>query len=170
MEYKRMISVTGLPGLFELVASKNDGAIVKSLEDGSVKFVSSRGHNFSHLESIEVYTYGQNVNLIEVFRAMETNDQPLPSEKDSKAINTYFETVYPDMDTDRVYASDKKKMVKWFTILKNAGVELKMSSEQDLPNPDEGEETNGKDDSNAGAPEENKIVDEEAQGAVPSPS
>ncbi len=52
MEYSRLIAVTGMPGLFELITSKNDGAIVKSLEDGSTKFVSSRIHQFSHLESI----------------------------------------------------------------------------------------------------------------------
>ncbi len=152
MEYKRMISVTGMPGLFELAASKNDGAIVKSLEDGSVKFVSSRGHNFSHLESIEVYTHNQNVNLIDVFRAMDTNEEPLPSDKDTKAINAYFEKVFPDMDSDRLYASDKKKMVKWFTILKNAEVDLKLSSEDE-----EGEE-------------ETEATDTEAEAAVPSPS
>ncbi len=35
MEYGKIVSVTGLPGLFELVSSKNDGAIVQSLEDKS---------------------------------------------------------------------------------------------------------------------------------------
>ena len=52
MNYNKIVSVTGLSGLFELVSSKADGGIVKSLEDNSVKFVSNRVHNFSHLESI----------------------------------------------------------------------------------------------------------------------
>ena len=56
MEYSKLVAVTGLPGLFELINSKTDGAIVRSLEDKSTRFVSSRVHNFSHLESIEVYT------------------------------------------------------------------------------------------------------------------
>ena len=71
MEYGKIIAVTGLPGLFELLSSKNDGAIVRSLEDKSTKFVSSRVHNFSHLESIEVFTVKDNVNLVEIFNAME---------------------------------------------------------------------------------------------------
>ncbi len=33
MDYSKIISVTGLSGLFELVASKADGAVVRSLED-----------------------------------------------------------------------------------------------------------------------------------------
>ena len=49
MEYHKIISVTGLGGLFELVGSKSDGAIVRSLEDKTTRFVSSRVHNFSHI-------------------------------------------------------------------------------------------------------------------------
>ena len=63
MEYSKLISVTGLSGLFELVSSKSDGALVRSLEDKTTKFASNRIHNFSHLESIEVYTTRENVNL-----------------------------------------------------------------------------------------------------------
>ncbi|HEY8388372.1 MAG TPA: DUF5606 domain-containing protein, partial [Parasegetibacter sp.] len=62
MEYGKIIAVTGLPGLFELISSKSDGAIVRSLDDKSTRFVASRVHNFSHLESIEVFTTGDNVN------------------------------------------------------------------------------------------------------------
>ncbi|WP_191968026.1 DUF5606 family protein [Rhizosphaericola mali] len=122
MEYRRIISVTGLSGLFELVGSKNDGAIVKSLEDGKIKFASSRQHNFSHLESIEVYTTEDNVNLIEVFQAMDKSSEILPSDKDVDAIKAYFGKVYPTMDFERVYNSDIKKMIKWFTIIKNNGI------------------------------------------------
>ena len=71
MEYTKLISVTGLSGLYELIASKGDGAIVRSLDDKSTRFVSSRTHNFSHIESIEVYTAGDNVNLADVFHVME---------------------------------------------------------------------------------------------------
>src|SRR4051812_25124278 len=129
MEYSKIISVTGLGGLYELAGSKTDGAIVRSLEDGSTKFVSSRVHNFSHLESIEVYTNHENVNLADVFRAMQQSSEPLPDSTDAKAIKAYFEKVYPDMDFDRVYASDMKKMVKWFSILQKNNIEVKLRSE-----------------------------------------
>ena len=127
MEYNKLISVTGMSGLFEMVSSKNDGAIVKSLEDNSTKFVSSRVHNFSHLESIEVYTIRENVNLADVFKAMESSSENLPAEKDPAATKAYFQKVYPDMDFDRVYASDMKKMVKWFRILKANDVKIELT-------------------------------------------
>jgi hypothetical protein len=37
MEYSKLVAVTGLPGLFELINSKTDGAIVRSLEDSSTR-------------------------------------------------------------------------------------------------------------------------------------
>lgn len=129
MEYNKLVAVTGLSGLFELVASKADGGIVRSLEDKSTKFVSNRLHSFSHLESIEIFTVKDNVNLVDVFEAMKASKEAIPDGKaDAKAIRGYFEKVYPDMDFDRVYGSDMKKMVKWFDILVKNNVEIKLSS------------------------------------------
>jgi hypothetical protein len=126
MDYSKLVAVTGLPGLYELVNSKSDGAIVRSLEDNSTKFASSRIHNFSHLESIEVYTIRDNVNLVEIFQAMEKAGGSLPDGKDNAVLKKYFEKAYPDLDFERVYASDLKKMVKWFDILKKKNVEIKL--------------------------------------------
>jgi len=139
MEYNRIVAVTGLPGLYEIVSSKADGALVRSLDDKTTKFISSRVHNLSHLESIEIYTVRDNVNLVEIFQAMEKSKAKLPDVKDNKALKSYFEKVYPDMDFDRVYASDMKKMVKWFEVLTNNNVEIKISDSaeeqtEDTPN------------------------------------
>lgn len=126
MEYGKIIAVTGLPGLYELVSSKSDGAIVRSLDDQSTRFVSSRVHNFSHLESIEIYTVRDNVNLADIFQAMQSSGEKLPDGKDNNALKKYFEKVYPDLDFERVYASDMKKMVKWLGILDANKVEIKL--------------------------------------------
>ena len=138
MEYHKIVSVTGLTGLFELLSSKSDGAVVKSLEDNSTKFVSTRMHNFSHLESIEVFTSKDNTKLADVFNAMITSKEKRPdANADNKGLKAYFEKVYPDLDFERVYASDMKKMVKWLDILEKNQVDLSSKS------PDEPGETNG---------------------------
>ncbi len=127
MEYNKLVSVTGMGGLFELLSSKADGAVVRSLEDNSTKFVSSRVHNFSHLESIEVYTVKDNVNLTEIFLAMKASTEALPDANDAKAVKAYFQKVYADIDFERVYSSDMKKMVKWLQVLDKNKVEIKLS-------------------------------------------
>lgn len=129
MDYTRIVAVTGLPGLYEVISSKSDGAVVRSLEDQSTKFVSSRIHNLSHLESIEVYTIRENVSLADVFSAMKEN-KSLPDTRDNKSVKAYFEKAYPDMDFERVYASDMKKMVKWFEILEQNNIDYTAKPEE----------------------------------------
>lgn len=121
MEYRQVVAITGLGGLFQLVGTKKDGALVKSLIDDSVKFISARVHQLTPLESIEIYTYGENVRLHEVFEAMKENDEEvanLNAKKDIKAIKAYFKSVLPTYDEDRVYVSDIKKVLKWYELLK----------------------------------------------------
>lgn len=153
MEYRKIISVTGLGGLFELIASKADGAVLRSLEDKTTKFVSSRVHNFSNLETIEIFTTGtENINLANVFLAMKESKEAVPDAKaDGKALQEYFSKVVPDMDKERVYASDMKKIVKWYAILTANDVEIKS------PVNEEEEET------------ETEPVIEETAGVEPKP-
>ena len=132
MDYNKIVSVTGLPGLFELLSSKSDGAVVRSIEDNSTRFVSTRQHNFSHLESIEIFTKKDNTNLAEVFQAMKETKEKLPEAKaDNKTLKSYFEKVYPDMDFERVYASDMKKMIKWYDIINKNKIEIKIKTEEE---------------------------------------
>ncbi len=133
MDYNKLVSITGMGGLFELMSSKADGGVVRSLEDKTTKFVSTRIHSFSHLESIEIFTVKDNVNLVEIFTAMQVSKAKLPDSGDAKAVKAYFEKVSPDMDFERVYNSDMKRMIKWFQQLTANNVEIKLSenAEQD---------------------------------------
>src|ERR1700761_8607225 len=109
MEYREIVAVTGLGGLFQLLATKSDGAIVRNLADKTTKFISARLHNVTPLESIEIYTTGDNVRLHEVFQKMKDQEEttPLADAKaaDSKTIVHYFKTVFPEIDDERVYVS-----------------------------------------------------------------
>lgn len=127
MEYSKLISISGMSGLFEVLGSKTDGAIVRSLENKNTQFVSSRIHNFSQLESIEIFTIRENVNLVEIFQAMDKSLEKTPAEKDTKAIKSYFEKIYADIDFEKVYTSDMKKIIKWYGILNQHKVELKLT-------------------------------------------
>jgi hypothetical protein len=60
---------------------------------------------------------------------MSESKETVPSEKNPAEVKAYFQKVYPDMDFDRVYASDMKKMVKWFGVLKANNIEAKLAEE-----------------------------------------
>lgn len=136
MDYNKIVSVTGMTGLYELLSSKSDGAVVRSLEDNTTKFVSTRQHNFSHLETIEVFTVKDNTTLAEVFQEMKSSKEKVPDAKaDTKMLKAYFEKVYPDLDFERVYASDMKKMVKWLAILEKNKIEIESKAKDETGEP-----------------------------------
>lgn len=170
MEYSRIVAVTGMPGLYEIVNSKSDGALVRSLEDGATKFVSSRVHNLSHLESIEIYTSGENVTLADVFTAMKASPEAAPDVKDNKALKGYFEKVYPQMDFDRVYSSDMKKMVSWAAVLEKHNVDFTAKAEEGSEEDQVKDEEKVEGESNAAETLEaagEKVVLESTSDAVP---
>lgn len=124
MQYREIVAVTGMGGLFHLLSTKADGAIVRSLTDNSTKFIPARLHNVTPLESIEIYTTGENVRLHNVLQKMKDSSTSRPDTKSATPdqIKNYFREVYPEMDEDRVYASDKKKMLKWYDLLASANL------------------------------------------------
>ena len=122
MQYREIVAVTGLSGLFQLLTTKSDGAIVRSVAEKTTKFISARQHNVTPLESIEVYTTGDNVRLQTVFQKMMEQETAFPPSdvktNDNAAIKAYFKNIFPEFDEERVYVSDMKKMLKWFEILR----------------------------------------------------
>lgn len=122
MEYREIVAVTGLSGLYQLVTTKSDGAIVRSVADKSTKFISARQHNVTPLDSIEVYTTGDNVRLQVVFSKMQEHEAAIPladaKSPDTNVIKKYFKSIFPEFDEERVYVSDMKKMLKWYDLLK----------------------------------------------------
>lgn len=109
--------------MYQLLGTKADGAIVRSVAEKATKFISARQHSVTPLDSIEVYTIGENVRLQVVFQKMLENEATVaPSSvnvNDGKAIREYFKGIFPEFDEERVYVSDMKKMLKWYEILKS---------------------------------------------------
>lgn len=122
MKFNDLVSISGLSGLYQLVGSKADGAIVKNFDDDKTIFISARKHEVTPLKSIEVYTETDNVALSEVFLSFRKNEalvETLDVQKSSNdVIKKTFATLFPEHDESRVYTSDMKKMLKWYGIIK----------------------------------------------------
>jgi hypothetical protein len=118
IDLSKLLAVSGMPGLYELISNRSDGAIVKSLENGQSKFAPLRKHQFSLLETISIYTVKDSTPLSEVFYNMKKSDQTIPSpDADQKTILDYFQKILPDYDPDKVTIGDIKKTIKWYNFL-----------------------------------------------------
>jgi len=123
MSIQKILAISGKPGLFELKVQTRSGFVAESLLDGKKITVGLRS-NVSLLSEIAVYTYADEVKLVEIFKAIATkeNDGPAMSHKESDTnLKNYFREILPQFDEDRVYASDIKKIINWYNILQPKG-------------------------------------------------
>jgi len=117
MELKDIVSVSGMSGLHEVVAKRNDGMIVKGLDDGKPQFASSRIHVFTPLDAITIYTVKDTIELSKVLLEIkkQVSENPVvDANADNDKLKTWFKKVLPDYNEEKVYVSDIKKLVKWY--------------------------------------------------------
>lgn len=123
MEFKDILAISGMPGLYKYVAQSTRGIIVESLGDGK-RLNASATSRVSALSEISMFTEGDDVALADVFTKMYayTEGKEAISHKESaEKLKAYFAEVLPDYDRDRVHVSDIKKALSWFNILVGAG-------------------------------------------------
>ncbi|MDD2595781.1 MAG: DUF5606 domain-containing protein [Bacteroidales bacterium] len=119
-DLKKILSISGQPGLFLYLSQAKNGVIVESL---ITKQRTAFGSNskVTSLADISIYTNAEEVSLKDVLKnmAIKLGEDAAPSHKsDPKAIKSFFEEVLPDYDRDRFYVSHMKKVLEWYTILK----------------------------------------------------
>lgn len=124
MELNNILVISGKPDLSEVISQTKSGAIVKNLVTG-VKFPVFRNERISSLGEIRIYTTDGEAPLEDVFSAMYKKEdaKPLgfdPKKAENKELFDYFGQVLPNYDTDRVHASDVKKVLHWYNILLKA--------------------------------------------------
>lgn len=120
MNLDKFVAVSGLSGVYKMAANRSNGLIVEDLDNGKRKFVSARRHQFTPLASIGIYTYEDTEELAVIFKTMKDKTETLPvvaHNAPPKEISAYFREILPEFDEDRVYVSDMKKVLKWFTFL-----------------------------------------------------
>ena len=120
MEFREIVSVTGVSGLKKLVANRNDGLILSDLNGENKKFFSNRQHMFSPLDNIAIYTDEDTVPLLEVMLEMKNqkaSNPPVDPNSSNDTLRNYLGTILPNFDRERVNISDIKKLIKWFLIL-----------------------------------------------------
>ncbi|MBQ2008072.1 MAG: DUF5606 domain-containing protein [Alistipes sp.] len=124
MEFKDILAISGMPGLYKYVAQSTRGIIVESLEDGR-RTNASATSRVSALSDISMFTEGEDIALAEVFTRMYAHTegkQGLSHKESADKMKAYFAEVLPEYDRERVHVSDIKKALAWFNILVAAGM------------------------------------------------
>lgn len=123
MDLSGIISISGRPGLYKVIAQGKNSIIVESLTDKK-RFPAYATDRISALEDISIYTYEGDKPLKEIFADIyaKQDGKEAPSHKeDVSVLQAYILEIIPDYDEERVYPSDIKKLVQWYNMLLKSG-------------------------------------------------
>jgi len=129
---KGILSISGQPGLFKLIAESKNNIIVESLETGK-RMPAYSTTKISALEDIAIYTDVDDVPLKEVFKTIsekEDGGKAISHKSSGNELKNYFGEVLPDYDRDRVYISDIRKVILWYNMLHDKNM-LDFSEEEE---------------------------------------
>ncbi|MDE5970794.1 MAG: DUF5606 domain-containing protein [Muribaculaceae bacterium] len=130
---KRILSISGRPGLFRLVSQGKNMLIVESLQN-SKRMPAYATDKVVSLGDIAIYTEEDDMPLGDVFQAIkEKNEGKTVDVKalgNDSAIRAYFKEILPTFDEERVYTNDIKKVFSWYNLLVEAGMTDFVSKEE----------------------------------------
>lgn len=125
---KQILAISGKPGLYKLVSRGNKSLIVETVDEQKKRMPAFGTDRVVSLGDISIYTNDDNeVSLASVFQSIKQNYDGKavdlsPKKADQDDIIAFFAKVLPNYDTDRVRVSDMRKVLSWYNILINNGI------------------------------------------------
>jgi hypothetical protein len=123
MKITDILAIAGKPGLYQVLASGSASIVVESMMDGKRSSVPGTAR-VSNLADITMYTQEDDVPLMDVLNRLHDAQKGKegPSHKDApQTIRDFIDGIVPELDHERVYQSDLKKLVQWYNLLVTKG-------------------------------------------------
>jgi len=120
MNLRGIVSVSGKPGLWKALAQNKTGFILESLDASKTKLVANLSTaKIAALDEITIFGDYEDIRLTDVFGRMKDAKSVPDAKADGKVLRDFFREVAPGHDEEKVYASDMKKIVSWYHIIKD---------------------------------------------------
>src|SRR5688572_16245362 len=144
MTLAEIASISGKGGLFKVVAPTKSGVILESLDEAKTKLVATTSHRLSLLHEISIYTTTKEgtVPLEDVLKKIHTDfgdDLGVDSNSDASELKSFMKAVLPAYDESRVYTSDLKKLIRWYSTLLKYAPDLFAEKQEEEKAKDEAE-------------------------------
>ena len=123
-----ILAISGKPGLYKLVSRGNRSLIVETIDAQKKRMPAFSADKVISLADIAMYTEEKEVPLRQVLKSIKEKEggkaASIDYRKASKEeLYAYLGEVLPDFDRDRVYPTDVKKLVQWYDILIENGLD-----------------------------------------------
>lgn len=122
MKLKEIVAIAGVSGLHKIIGRTKNGLILETLAEPKKRFPTGIQDRVSVLDDIAMYTIDDDVRLAEVFvkiNSAEKSGKTIPSSKDDSKQQRAFLIETIQLDSERVYDSDIKKLISWYGLLKD---------------------------------------------------
>jgi Asp-tRNA(Asn)/Glu-tRNA(Gln) amidotransferase C subunit len=120
MNLSGIVAVSGKPGLWKALAQNKTGFVLESLDAQKTKLIANLSTaKLAALDEITLFSYDEDIKLTDVFERMKSASNIPDAKADGNTLRTFFREVAPNHDEEKVYASDMKKVIAWFQILKD---------------------------------------------------
>jgi hypothetical protein len=120
MNLQGIVAVSGKPGLWRALAQNKTGYVLESLDAQKTKLIANLSTaKLAALNEITIFGLEDDIKLTDVFERMKAARDIPTAKDDGKKLREFFYTVAPDHDEEKVYASDMKKIITWFQLLKD---------------------------------------------------
>ena len=120
MNLQGIVAVSGKPGLWRALAQNKTGYVLESLDAQKTKLIANLSTaKLAALNEITIFGLEDDIKLTDVFERMKAAGNIPMAKDDGKKLREFFYTVAPDHDEEKVYASDMKKIISWFQLLKD---------------------------------------------------
>lgn len=115
-----IVAVSGKPGLWRALAQNKTGYILESLDQHKTKLVANLSTaKLAALHEITIFGLEEDIKLTDVFERIKKAASVPDAKADGKKLREFFREVAPDHDEEKVYASDMKKVISWYQLLKD---------------------------------------------------
>lgn len=119
MNLSAIVSVAGKPGLWKALVQNKTGFVLESLDAQKTKLIANLSTaKLAALDEITIFGDDEDIKLKDVLARMKTAANVPDAKADGTTLRNFFREVAPGHDEEKVYASDMKKIINWFNILK----------------------------------------------------
>ncbi|MDX2190572.1 MAG: DUF5606 domain-containing protein [Bacteroidota bacterium] len=137
MDLKDIASVTGKPGLFKIIKPTRNGVILETIDAQKLKIVINTNSKVSILKDVSVYTTGAETNkplsdILQLIKEKFGDKVDVSSKSDDKQLRDFFVKIVPDYDEERVYTSDIRKIISWYSIILQNYPELLLPQSEEV--------------------------------------
>lgn len=134
MELKKIVTISGKGGLFQILKPTKNAIIVESIDEQKTRFTVGTSARVSVLQEVSIYTMNADGStpLEEVLQLINQKYPEGISVDTKKATETelrnFMVELLPDYNAGKVYASDIKKLIIWYNLLLKYAPEVFVSA------------------------------------------